>query len=348
MVSALAGSDLRRASSAADRFQQRRYLRYDETNPEWAGMNHQLAKLERMLCEAHASGRLAVLPELRLLRHHNGFVVNDWSWDTYFDLALSRLVDHTGAERPLPIVRGSPPAGVSTLTLAPRRRRPAAAEDCALLVRHIKDRWNPTSVPVEDRPPLLFRWHRSKRVRELAGPVVSDLRARGEGRFVAVHARRGDRHDYPRRRTAPAAIRDHLVEHGIPDGTTLFLLSDERDRAFWAPLEEHYDLARYADYARLAALISPAGGRRPDNYLLFEVEKEVMAGAWWRVETLPGHCPTDPHSWLVDEPTWRLFRAYRVVRWTGRRLMRNGRALPGVPGGGGQCRRAWRVWRAGE
>ena len=313
------------ARDAADLAEQRRYLQYEDQNPEWAGMNHQLAMLQRMLCEAHASDRLAVLPPLRLLRHHNHFVVNDWQWDTYFDLEESRLIDRAGAERPLPIVRRPPPPGVSTWTLAPGERRPAAARDCVLLSRRIGGHPFVDSVPAEDRPPLCFRMRRSKRVRKLAEQVISDLRARGDSRFVAVHARRGDRRDYPRRLTEPAAIRRHLVEHGVADGSTLFLLSDERAAAFWKPLAENYDLARYPNYAPLAALVSSEGGRQPDNYLLFEVEKEVMAGAWWRVETLPGYCPTDPHSWLVEEPIWRIFRGFAMARYLWRRTWRGWR-----------------------
>ena len=285
-----------------------RYLRYDEMTAVEAGMDHQLMNLECLLCEAHAAGRLAVLPALRLAPKHSFGVQGNWKWDSYFDLDGSRLVDAAGTEYPLPMARHPPDIDAPALTLAPGQCARATAGDSGLAVRCI-DHFNFYRVVREEcRAPLRLHVRHSRRVRELARPVVADLRARGGGRFVGVHARRGDRvGQYPSRLTEPAAIRSHLRDHGAPDGSVVFLMSDEHAPAFWEPLGEHYDLGRYTHYAPLAALVSRSGDRRPDNYLLYAVEKEIMSNAWMRVETRPDVHNSTAHSALVDELTWARF-----------------------------------------
>ena len=286
----------------------RRYLRYDETTPVVAGMDHQLMNLECLLCEARAAGRLAVLPALRLAPNHNFGVQGEWKWDSYFDLDGSRLVDAAGTQYPLPIARHPPGIDVPASTLAPGQRAPEAARNCVLAVRRIEHYNYYRVVPDELRAPLRLQVRHSRRVRELARPVVADVRARSGGSFAGVHARRGDRvGQYPSRLTEPAAIRSHLRDHGVLDGSVVFLMSDEHDPAFWEPLGEHYDLVRYTHYPPLAALVSRSGDRRPDNYLLYAVEKEIMSNAWMRVDTRPDVHNSAAHSALVDELTWARF-----------------------------------------
>ena len=307
----------------------RRYLRYDEGVPVQAGMGHHLKNLECLLREAHAAGRLAVLPRLRLHARHNFGVQNDWEWDRYFDLAGSRLVDAAGTEHPLPIVRHLPRVDAPTFRLGPGQRTPAAACCHVLVVRRIADGWFYRNVPEEDTAPLRLRMRRSARVRELARPVVSDLLARGGTRFVAVHARRGDRvGQYPSRLTEPPAVLSYLRGRGVPDGSVVFLMSDEREPAFWELLHQHYDLARYTQYPELAALVTHRSDHRPDNYLLYAVEKEIMSHAGLRIGTRP--VPNaDVHGSLVDEATWsRFLRRRRRLRFL-RKLGRLGRRAVG-------------------
>ena len=296
-----------------------RFLRYDQSPPVAAGMNHQLSNLECLVREAHVSGRLAVLPPLNLTVAHNFGVRRQWAWASYFDLGASYLVDATGRKRRLPIARGVPAADVRTLTLAPGESMPAAAHDYPLIVRRIEQGLFRRDVPDDARPPLSVRACNSVRVRELSQEVVDDLRTRGAGRFVAVHVRRGDRlGQYPRHLTEPAGIRRHLNGQGVPDNSLVFFLSDERDPDFWRALRFHYEVVRYTDYPQLAELVRNGSGHLPDNYLLYEVEKQVMRSAATRVETLPvlGQGQTHPHSTLVDRRTWsRIVRRRRNPIW---------------------------------
>ena len=222
-----------------------RYLRYDERVPVQAGMNHLTKNLECLLREAHAAGRLAVLPPLRLcaaqFRGAERLGVGSL-------LRPGRVParDAAGTEHPLPVVRHLPRIDAPTFRVGPGQRTPAAARGHVLVVRRIAHQLFYRNVPEEDIAPLRLRMRHSARVRELARPVVADLLARGGTGFVAVHARRGDRvGQYPSRLTEPPAILSYLRGRGVPDGSAVFLMSDEREPAFWEPLHQHYALVRY-------------------------------------------------------------------------------------------------------
>ena len=276
-----------------------RYLRYDAKTAIVAGMNHWLSNLKCLMREAYATGRLAVLPALDLLATYNFGVDREWRWESYVDLGESRLVDADGREHPLPVA-SRPPDGAlptPTLTLNPGERMPPGAEVHRLVVRRIENALYRKDVPAADWPPVDVRFRPAPRVRELARPMIEALTARGEGRFTAVHVRRGNRGR--NRFTVPARIRAHLEARGVADRSVVFILSDERAPGFWEPLKEHYDLVRYTDCPRLAGLVSGAHGRHPDNFLLYEVEKEIMRSAALRIETYEGRGPTDAHGALV-------------------------------------------------
>ena len=304
------------------------YLRYAEVRPVVRGLNHQRRNLECLLREAHALGRCALLPPLRLSPAHNLGVDAAWRWETYFDLDASRLVDAGGRARPLPLVRRLPGgcAGVDVLT----RRIGAEVFEREVPVL-------PRGTRVELRP--------SARVRALAAPVAAALAARAPGGFAAVHVRRGDRLFGPMRwLTEPAAVRRALRRLGVADGATVFCLSDEREPAYWRPLAAVYDLVRAADFPAAAALVA---ARPPDNYLLYEVEKAVMRRAAVRLETFPGPDYEPADAVLVPPAAWWAARrarrsahaALRLARralgeraWTALRSLR-GRA-PVPPGAG--------------
>ena len=303
-----------------------RYLRYDAKSPIVAGMNHWLSNLECLVREAHATGRLAVLPALDLSPRHNFGVEREWRWETYVDLGKSRVVDAGGRERPLPLASRAPDAvpPAPKLTLAPGEPMPPGAADHRLVVRRIEHSLYRMDVPGAVPSPVDVRLRPAPRVRELARPMIEELLGRGEGRFTAVHARRSDRGR--RRYTVPARIRAHLEARGVAGGSTVFLLSDERAPGFWEALKEHYDLVRYTDCPRLAGLVSGAGGRLPDNYLLYEVEKEIMRSAALRIETFAGLGRTDAHAALV--PSRRgVGGGFRIPPAAGRALRAARRAL---------------------
>ena len=290
-----------------------RYLAY-EAAPDRAGINHALRNLQWLMREAFALGRLALLPPLELHPRHNLGVQRPWRWEDYFDLGASRLVDDAGAGHALPLVERLP-KGLRARRIGAWAPAGPALRRSELLVRRMD-----STVYAHDLaggvPRYGFRMRPAARVLALAEPVLDALRARAPGGFAAVHVRRGDRLALPlvRRATQPRAVRRCLARVGVVPGTTVFVLSDERDPAWWAALAEQCDAVRSADFPALEALGAPG---RPDNYLLYEVEKAVMRRAARRVETLPGDYERADAT-LVPALRWALARPgmlrHRAVR----------------------------------
>lgn len=301
-------------------------LEYATSVPVRAGLGHFVSNLRCLVGEAHATGRLAVLPPLTLAPRHNFGVDREWAWQSYFDLEQSSFVA-AGRERPLPL---APPgvlgASAPALTLDARAPIPPGVRQSARVVRRFPRSDLAFNAQVAPRawPTVELRLRPSSRVKRLAGQVVERIVAL-DGAFVAVHVRRGDRltlPQYPSRMTEPAAIHQYLRERGVPGGAVLFVASDERRPGFWAALEARYRLVRYVDFPDLAALVSRRAGALPDNYLLYSVEREVMKQAGMWIETLPGFEPAAAGS-LVSEEAWEALawrrRCFtRFWRWRAR------------------------------
>ena len=311
-----------------------RYLRYRDGAAMAPGMNHQMGNLACLLREADALGRLAVLPPLRLSAAHNFGAARTWRWETYFDLAASRLVAADGAARPLPLACHPPPAAAAPFVLGPGERLPARARNCAVVERRVFADLHARDVPRPNAPAPQLKLLPSARVRALAEPVVAALGAGGF--FAAVHVRRGDRCYGPLRWvTRPARIARRLERLGVPAGNSVFVLSDERDAGYWRAVDRtvgrRFAVARHRDFQALAALVAPRAAC-PDNYLLYEVEKEVMRHAAVRVETFPGLAPEPADAALVPLPLWLTVRTLRRSRQAALRLVRRivGERLWGV------------------
>ena len=298
-----------------------RFLRYDDVRPVATGINHQLSNLRCLLAEAHATGRLAVLPPLRLEASHNFGCVRDWVWDKYFDFDASRLVGANGEEYCLPLVRELPCGTLETRVVPPKGRW-SATELTPLVIRQVRHEVYAREVHVpEPRPVLLLR--PSTTVLDLAGPVIARLLDRSPAGYVGVHIRRGDRLWGPMKwLTRPPNIRRRLDGFGIRDGASVFFLSDERDETFWAALEPYYDVIRYTDFPELAELVTTCDDRTPDNYLLYEVEKEVLRHAARRVETFPDAVGEPLIGTFVPMTTWIVAHNVRKVWRAGKRFLR--------------------------
>ena len=331
-----------------------RYLRYDESRPTRAGINHLRRNLEVLLREAHLLGRLAVLPALRLAPQHNFGVDRQWRWDTYFDFEGSALVDAAGTVRALPLAAQPPPAGCPALLLPPGVPVPESVAGQPLVVRQVTNAVFGKEVRCARYGPPDFRFRPAPRVLDLARDVVARLRDRGTGEFCAVHVRRRDRLFGPMRwLTGPARVRARLQAVGVPDGAVVYVLSDERAPGFWEPLASRYELARWEDFPELGGIVSRTAPGGPDNYLLYEVEKQVMREASRRIETFPGADYEPSHATLVPPAVWtpaRLARRSKNAAGEGfRRTVRLAvRGVAGPRGLGAAGRAAARFRRDGH
>lgn len=70
--------------------------------------------------------------------------------------------------------------------------------------------------------------------------------ANPNGIFDAFHIRRGD-FQYKATRVEASEILK-MAQKKIPDGNTVFIATDERDKSFFQPLREHYDIVFLDDF----------------------------------------------------------------------------------------------------
>ena len=305
-----------------------RFLKYETCAPVTSGLLHQASNLRCLLHEAHATGRLAVLPSLRLRPEYNFGVRLDWRWERYFDLPGSSLIDSDGRKRPLPLADPPPEHGVRMLRVRGKRRIPDRARGYPLVVRRISHPQFAKVVPVDTCPPLEIDLCASAPAVALAQRVITLLERVGDGHFVAVHVRRGDRvsgGEYPAWMTEPAHLVRSLQEREVRDGAVLYVASDERSPDFWRPLQKRYRLFRYSDFPPLRALVSRAGPAPPDNYLLFRVELEVLRRGRLRLGTFPTTA-WRTHGSLVEDRPRKPFELLTRWRW---RLKGGGAGLIG-------------------
>ena len=300
-----------------------RFLQYEARPPVIAGLLHQASNLRCLLHEAHITDRLAILPPLRLAPKHNFGVQRQWRWEHYFDLRASSLTDDDGRRHPLPIAEQPPEHDARALRLRGAKRLPEQARDCPLVLRRISHPLFRKALPVDEWPAAQVELRASERAVALARPVAQHLRSLGDGRFVAVHVRRGDRiagGEYPGQMTAPPYIAQRLRDQGVAEGAVLYIASDEQDLGFWQPLRKSFRLFLYADFPPLERLVSRVG-EAPDNYLLYQVEREVLRQGSIRMGTLPTECWAD--SWLIDRLPRKPSATLSAARWRMAALLRN-------------------------
>lgn len=312
------------AAKCGDQGRRRRtaFLQYEPCRPFVAGLKHWIGNLRCLLREAWATNRLAILPPLALDPKHNFGVDREWKWESYFDLGRSTLVGTGGWEQPLPIAPHQADASLRTLILQPGEPMPMQARNYPLVIRRIKNPAFRREVPADGWPTTDPRLAPAASVLKLARPVIRHLSALDGGRFVAVHVRRGDRlarREYSGRLTKPLHIRKTIEGRGVANGDVLFIASDERRQDFWDPLKKYYRVVRYVSFPALKALVTPpsqAFPRRqlPDNYLLYQVEREIMRSAALWIETLPGFEPGASGS-LVREEDWVMNSRWFEIPW---------------------------------
>jgi len=131
----------------------------------------------------------------------------------------------------------------------------------------------------------------SQKVKSIAQGAIDSLK--GHGNYYVLHIRRGDRLDISSElldhATQPGAILDK-VKDIFPEGSALYIMTDEWDRTFFDPLRNRYRIYRYFNFPELAELVH---GKRPNNHLLFAAER-------WMASQATKECRT-----FVDDDTVR-------------------------------------------
>lgn len=253
------------------------------------GINHLRFALELLVREAVSLGRTPVAFRPRFDPRHNlgHDLVTDW--DRYIDLERIELVDQaSGFVTEVKMLKRDEIGSIERWSglWFERGHMVTAAENWGydLLVRH-----NMTGlhVPtVHDGPaalaPYAVRFQPSRRVLGLVEQIVHQL-----GEYCAVHVRRDDMLEmkdlYPNldRDTQPDRIAQTLGRVLQP-GAAVYIMTNERNKSFFAPLKEQFRVFQYFDFPALRDLVET---QEPDNFLLFEVEKQLFERAQRKVHT---------------------------------------------------------------
>jgi len=277
-----------------------RFLRYTGTDRRGFGLGHQLGNLEALVREAALLGRVPVAPVVTLAGKHNGGVPLRSDPSPYVDLDRVRVRRSDGASAESIRLAREAPAADAPLRISHRHRvSPEENARHRVIVRDVSGGWSGLwarrrpSLPREGG--LSVEWSPAPSVASLAERVADEL-----GSFAAVHVRAGDRrwhHPTLWYWTHPRIIR-RTLRKVLPPGTRLYLLADDLRPSYLKLLRDDYTLLRYHDVEALRELPSPPD---PDNFLLYAVEREVMARAEIRIPTfrVPGHA----HS-LSPIPGW--------------------------------------------
>ena len=75
--------------------------------------------------------------------------------------------------------------------------------------------------------------------------------------------------------THPLRIRETLLRL-LPEGSSLYILTNEADKTFFDPLREVFDVFQYFDFPELQRIVEC---EFPDNYFLYEIEKRLFSQA---------------------------------------------------------------------
>ena len=100
--------------------------------------------------------------------------------------------------------------------------------------------------------------------------------------YIGLHVRRGDRavNAAWNQATSPEHIEQRLKKW-VPPGKLIYILSDEADRDFFAPLSVHYEIRTSFDFPDLRVLVDEEN----DNFMLFAVESEIMRRSSFCIST---------------------------------------------------------------
>ena len=102
--------------------------------------------------------------------------------------------------------------------------------------------------------------------------------------YAAIHVRRGDRlkqNKSLKKFTSP----QHILKVAykiVPLQSNIYILSNEKDRNYFASLKDHYKIYQYFDFEELNSILSC---QEPDNYFLYMIEKCIARSAAKKILT---------------------------------------------------------------
>ncbi len=235
-------------------FRFRQYKKF----PFGAGLLHNIYLLHQYCFEANRLNRTLVIEDPVLTAAHNNGFDATYSWDKY--LSLSDTLGNAGVK----FIRfhdftkiSFQPKDIFINTHDWKTTREENEKYQLIIIK----RKNPINVP--SHPSLPFVRYFSEEVKRIGDSVVRKL----GNEFSIMHVRRDDEPQiFPE--IEPEAILSK-IQGFIPEGSKLYIMTNEKDRHYFDLLRKHYDVYQYFDFEALEEILS---GESSDNYMLFCVE----------------------------------------------------------------------------
>lgn len=253
------------------------------------GINHLREALEMLVRESISLNRtpLVFTPHFDIC--HNFNIEVNATWDKYIDLNNFQINNISqGSNFAIQAVMDKEIAGFDDLSVLWIERDHILTdkenEEFDLIVRHNRTGLEIDGIHTGIRglPNYSVCFMPSSRVLDTYNQVSNKIQ-----NYCAIHVRRGDMlgmtDRYPNldQETQPDSIRA-TISQVIPRGTQIYILTNEKDKAYFNPLKTEYDVFQYFDFPELIGLVEC---EQPDNFLLFEIEKLIFENAKTKIYT---------------------------------------------------------------
>jgi len=263
-----------------------RYLIYNYPNndsPEF-GFMHNLSNFKNLLLEAYYLKRIAILPNPSFDPKHNNNYIVSHCWEKYIDFDSIKIqCNKTLNSEPIKcICRHKFDLESVNLKETHRVNNFENADDCSkkYLIRDISSDlsfWGVSELNLEKKYRVILNF--SKDVIKMTNLVLEDFQD-----YIAIHVRRGDRmmlNPKIKKFTNPKYISSCLLEK-YPNNTKYYLMSDEKESGYFDFIKENFDVKTYKDFPFLKDIVQ---GLKPDNFMLFSIEKLIYYNAKERIGT---------------------------------------------------------------
>jgi hypothetical protein len=253
------------------------------------GINHLREALNWLVRESISLNRTPLVFTPHFDSRHNFDIETNATWDKYIDLSNIQISNMSrGAPVSIQAVMEKDIPRLDDLSILWIERDHILTdkdnEEFDLIVRH-----NRTGLEI-DRvhngirgiPEYSVSFMPSNRVLSAYNQICVKLQ-----NYCAIHVRRRDMLDmvdlYPNldQDTQPDNIRA-TISHVMPRGSKIYILTNERDKTYFNPLKNDYDVLQYFDFPELRELVEC---EQPDNFLLFEIEKLIFESAKTKIYT---------------------------------------------------------------
>ncbi len=274
----------------AKQIQMKRYLVYHSTIRRSNGLDHEIANLMCFLREAFLLNRIPVITKPNLHKRNNlDYSTEHMDWDMFIDLDYEKKIIKL-KRKEMEIIGLKEFGGLKfkkeqIAKVGPKQKVPEEVKDKPLVIRYVNTSlWkksqyrNLHTIQLGDAEPSAY-------VQKIGNTVVENL----PQDFVYLHIRREDRlykNNKPHLKifTSPFYVKIFLNSY-IGKGRDIYLGTDEKDRNFFDNLNKDYQIITYRNYPQLKKLISAEDNNKPNNYLLYTIERYIGKKSSLKIET---------------------------------------------------------------